>query len=311
MTTTPQPFRVVYVGARIVGRHCLEALLTARAEIVGLIYLDDTLKDVTVAHESFTGLIAEYGLHARSFRTLGDPDLIHWMNALQPDVGAVVGVSQLIGESLLAVPRLGFIGMHPTLLPQGRGRAPIPWALIKGLEKTGVSLFWCGPGADTGPLLAQREVPIHYEDTAATLGARTDAVAADLLVESIAFLAKGHIVRMTQDAINATNWPRRRPEDGLIKWTWTRRRIYDWVRALTHPYPGAFTTANGKKLFVWSCRESEDQRRGEPGMVLDVLPHGVLVACAEGAVLLTLLQWGNDRVAAAADAGLVKGQWLG
>ncbi len=287
MTTTKTPLRVIYIGARVVGRRCLDALLSIDAEVVGLLYLDDALAGMTVAHETFDDLIAHHRLRAKSFRSLRDLELVSWVEMLQPDVGVVIGVSQLIDEALLQVPRLGFIGMHPTLLPEGRGRAPIPWALIKGLERTGVSLFWCEAGADTGPLLDQREVPIYYEDTAAILGARTDVVAAELLIEAAGALSRGEVRRIPQDESKATTWPKRRPEDGQIDWSWPGRRIYDWVRALTHPYPGALAEVDGKRLNVWACRESDDQRTSAPGTILDVLPHGLLMACGDGAVLLT------------------------
>ena len=289
--TTKTPLKVIYIGARVVGRRCLAAMLSTDAEVVGLLYLDDALAGVTVAHESFDDLITHHRLCAKSFRSLRDPELVAWVEMLQPDVGVVIGVSQLIDEALLQVPRLGFIGMHPTLLPEGRGRAPIPWALIKGLERTGVSLFWCEPGADTGPLLDQREVPIYYEDSAAILGARTDVVAAELLIKAASELPCGEVRRVPQDESKATTWPKRLPEDGLIDWTWTGRRIYDWVRALSHPYPGAFAEVEGQRLNVWACRETGDHRTGAPGTILEVLPHGLLVACGEGAVLLTEVEW--------------------
>ena len=311
MTSVARGLRVVYVGARVVGRECLEALLAAQVDIVGLLYLDDALADSTVAHTSYAELVEAFNLNARAFRSLRDPALVDWLKALHPDVGIVVGVSQLLDDQMLAVPRLGFVGMHPTLLPEGRGRAPIPWALIKGLRQTGVSLFWCEPGADTGPLLAQRAVPVYYEDTASILGARTDRVAAELLVHAMAELARGEVMRIPQDESYASSWPKRRPEDGLIDWSCSSRQLYDWVRALTQPYPGAFTFAAGRKLLVWACRESHDLRRGGPGAVIDVLPHGVLVACGEGSLLLTRLQWEGEAEEVATEIGLSSADELG
>lgn len=305
-----EPLRILYVGARIVGRGCLQALLEAGANVVGLLYLDDLKAEITVAHCVFDDLIEDYGLHARSFTSLNDPDILAWAEDCRPDVGMVIGVSQLVGKGLLAVPGQGFIGMHPTLLPEGRGRAPIPWALIKGLERTGVSLFWCETEADTGALLCQAEVPVYYEDTAAILGARTDRVAARLLVECLPLLAAGQPPRIAQDDSRATLWPRRRPEDGLIDWSLEKRAIYNWVRALTQPYPGAFTFFAGRKLFVWACRESEDRRMAQPGIVVDVLPHGVLVGCGAGAVLLTRVQWADGSEIPAGTAGLRPGDRL-
>jgi len=303
--------RLVFIGARVVGYQCLEALLTRQANVVGLLTLDESMVDITTAFRSFDDLVAQYRVNCRKFTNLKAPELVSWIQDLQPHLGIVAGVSQLIPPQLLKLPRLGFIGLHPTLLPQGRGRAPIPWALIKGLTKTGVSWFYCEPGADTGDLLAQAEVPIYYEDVSAILGARTDEVASRLLLESLPGLAAGQAPRLVQDDSTAEEWPRRRPEDGLIDWGRTRRELYDWVRALTHPYPGAFTVARSRRLFIWSARESFDARSGPPGEVLAVLPHGVLVATAAGNLLLTRVQWENDAEVDASQAGLEVRQLLG
>ncbi|MBI3463401.1 MAG: methionyl-tRNA formyltransferase [Planctomycetes bacterium] len=303
--------RTVYIGARVVGYRCLRALLQAGANIVRLLSLDDQMAEATTAFRSFDDLIAEYKLSSRKFRRLNTPDLIPWVCEAEADLGIVIGVSQLVPLKLLQQPRLGFIGMHPTLLPQGRGRAPIPWALIKGLTKTGVSLFYCDAGADTGDLVAQAEVPIYYHDTSATLGARTDDFAIELLLESLTKLGAGTAARISQDEGRATVWPRRRPEDGVIDWARSQRELYDWVRALTHPYPGAFTYCRDRRLWIWAASESYDGRSGEPGEVLENRPQGVLVATGNGNLLVTLAQLEHLDESPATRVGLRCGERLG
>lgn len=295
---------LLLVAARAVGRRCLEALLSAGAPVRGLLTLDPSKADSTTAFVSFDDLIASHRLDARRFTALDTDEHLEWARSLAPDLGIVVGVSQLLGPELLRVPRLGFLGFHPTLLPEGRGRAPIPWAIIKGLTRTGASLFWCDRGADTGDIAAQARVPIYYEDVSETLGARTDEVSCRLLLDLLPRIAQGEIPRVRQDDTQATVWPRRRPEDGRVAWGQPPRAIYDFVRALAHPYPGAFTRRGGRKLFIWAARESRDERRGPPGEVLAVVPHGVVVACAGGAVLLTRVQWEGESELDAARADL-------
>jgi methionyl-tRNA formyltransferase len=304
--------KLLYVGARVVGRVCLEALLDAGvADVVGVLELDAVKAGVTTAFSPFDDLIERHGLVRRHFTDLRDPEVTAWCAALQPDVGAVVGVSQLVGDDLLAVPPLGFVGMHPTLLPAGRGRAPIPWALIKGLEETGVSIFRCDAAADRGAIYAQERVPIRYEDTSSTLGARTDGVAARLLVQTVRGLANGTAVAVPQDESAATEWPRRRPEDGAIDWSRPQRQVYDFVRALTHPYPGAFTTLDGNRLHVWSAVESADARAGRPGEVLARVDDGLLVATGAGNVVLTHVQRAAEQETPALEAGIPLGAVLG
>jgi len=303
--------RIIYIGARVVGYRCLEALLRAGANVVGLLTLDERKADITTAFQSFNDLTAQHGLNVCKFSNLKAPNLVSWVRSLRPNLGIVIGVSQLVDSEILQIPPLGFIGMHPTLLPEGRGRAPIPWALIKGLTKTGVSLFYCDPEADTGDLIAQEEVPVYYEDVSSTLGARTDDVAIRLLTESLPKLAAGTAPRIPQDDSRATVWLRRRPEDGVIEWSRTRRELYNFVRALTHPYPGAFTTLDGRQLWVWEARESWDERTGQSGQVLAILPHGVLLATGSGNILLTRVQWESNKEVDAKNAGLEIGDRLG
>ncbi len=305
--------RVLVVAARVVGHRCLQAILESGAEVAALLYLDDAKANVTVAHEDFSDLIARYHLNARAFTSLrGEKgrEAYAFATAAKPDLGIVVGVSELIGEEMLALPPKGFIGMHPTLLPQGRGRAPIPWALIHDLKETGVTLFYAEPGADTGDILDQERVPIYDSDTAPILGSRTDDVACTLLVRNLPKLADGTAKRIKQDDAKATEWPRRRPEDGVIDWGKDTRALYNWVRALTHPYPGAFTFADGRKLFVWAAAPCEDNETDAPGTVLRV-DGAAFIATGNGVLKITSVQWSGGIEATPQDAGLEAGMRLG
>ncbi len=302
------------IAARVVGHRCLEAILESGAEVCALLFLDDVKAGVTVAHSPFDDLIGKYQLQAQAFATLkGDQGARHLEFARQaaPDLGIVVGVSELVPDELLVLPPNGFIGMHPTLLPKGRGRAPIPWALIHDLKETGVTLFYAESGADTGDILAQAKVPIFDTDTAPVLGACTDDVACRLFVENLPKLAAGTAPRLRQNDAEATNWPRRRPEDGVIDWRKDARALYNWVRALTRPYPGAFTFVNGRKLTVWAAAESRAPCKSAPGEVIGVEGDAVLVATANGALAFTDVQWDGEAPCAPRLAGLVPGMMLG
>ncbi len=304
--------RIFFIGARVVGYRCLKALLEAGYNIIGLLTLDEMKMEETTAFHPFDDLIEQYHLmNTRKFVDLNSKNQTDWISRLSPHLGIVVGVSQLVPHEILRIPPFGFIGMHPTLLPEGRGRAPIPWALIKGLEKTGVTLFWCESSADAGDIIAQKEVHIYYEDVSATLGKRTDDVAIQLIIENLPKIADDTVERRPQDERLATFWPLRRPADGIINWHNTRRELYNWIRGLTHPYPGAFTYLRGRKVFVFGGRESYDKHVGVPGEVLAVLPEGVLVATGKGNILLTRIQWEDSLEQDAVEAGLKPGDRLG
>jgi methionyl-tRNA formyltransferase len=305
--------KILVIAARIVGHRCLQAILESGAEVAALLYLDDAKAGVTVAHAGFDDLIARYRLKARPFTTLkgkNGEDAFAFAAAAKPDLGIVVGVSELIGDDFLKLPPKGFIGMHPTLLPQGRGRAPIPWTLVHDLKETGVTLFYAEPGADSGDILDQERVPVLDSDTAPVLGGRTDDVACQLFVRSLPKLADGTAPRIKQDEARATVWPRRRPADGLIDWSQDERALYNWVRALTRPYPGAFTVLDGRKLFVWAAEQTHQDSRTAPGTILSV-EDAALVAAGRGVLKLTAVQWEGGADVTPLAAGLSPGQRFG
>ena len=283
--------RVAYIGARIVGYQCLHKLLANGVNVVGVLWLDEKLAENTTAYTSFEPLLKKYNIFNRTFTQLREAEIVEWIKQLNPDLGIIIGVSQLLGKEAISVPRLGFLGMHPTLLPEGRGRAPIPWAIIKGLTRTGVSIFYLDEKTDNGDIILQAEVPIYYEDTSSILGVRTDECAASLLLKSVNLINQGKAPRISQDESKAIYWPRRRPEDGIIDWRRDKKFLYDWVRALTHPYPGAFTFLNGSKVFIWSAIEvSNGIQSGEPGEIAAIDDTGVIVLTGQGVLLLKSMQ---------------------
>ena len=132
--------------------------------------------------------------------------------------------------------------MHPTLLPRHRGRAPIPWAILTGLAKTGVTLFEItDPTADSGPIVGQVEVPIARDETATTLYESLAEAHLELMRTCVPQIVAGTAPRTPQDSRRASSWPKRTPPDGIIDWETRAPYLYDWVRAQTRPYPGAFT----------------------------------------------------------------------
>lgn len=314
MTNSLRDLPILFIAARIVGKHCLTAAIESGANIAGLLYLDDRKAGVTVAHTQFDDVIERYDLKARAFTSLkGEEGATHleWATAVNPRLGVVCGVSELIQPELLTLPGLGFIGMHPTLLPQGRGRAPIPWAIILGLKETGVTWFYADPGADTGDILIQQPVPVLDTDTASTLGARTDDVAAQLLCKALPLLASGRASRIKQDEGAATIWPRRRPEDGIMDWSRDAGALCRWIRALTHPYPGAFTFQAERKLFIWSAERATLPLTGVPGEVLSVDERGAIVVTGRGLLNLTHVQWSDRHEGTPLDAGIRPNMILG
>ncbi|HAJ47193.1 MAG TPA: hypothetical protein DCL54_11510 [Alphaproteobacteria bacterium] len=143
-------------------------------------------------------------------------------------------------------------------------------------------------------MLLQERAPIFEDDTASTLGARTDNVAARLLVDAVEKIATGTAPRIPQDPAIATHWPRRRPEDGVIDWNRPSADVVRWIRALTHPYPGAFTHIGGQKLFIWEAVATTAPRGNVPGEILARDDDRLTIATCDGAVAATSFQWADQ-----------------
>jgi methionyl-tRNA formyltransferase len=215
-------------------------------------------------------------------------DLASWIQERRPEVGYCFGWSYLLNSDVLSIPELGFIGFHPTKLPRNRGRHPIIWALTLGLERTASSFFFMDEGADTGDLLSQRDVPIHWEDDARSLYDRIIDVAKDQISTFTPQLAAREYPREPQDDERANYWRKRSREDGEIDWRMSSISVYNLVRALAHPYPGAHCTVDGAEIKIWSVDvvddEFEEVGHLEPGKVLASNAEHIVVKCGEGGV---------------------------
>jgi methionyl-tRNA formyltransferase len=177
--------------------------------------------------------------------------------------------------------------MHPTLLPRHRGRAPIPWAILSGLAKTGVTLFEITDAtADSGPIVGRIEVPIAPDETAATLYERLALAHVELLRISMPLILSGSAPRIQQDARHASSWPKRAPLDGIIDWETRAPYLYDWVRAQTRPYPGAFTWLDDAKVVIWRAAPVQLDADVPAGTIVERRAEGPVVACGEGGLLL-------------------------
>lgn len=169
----------------------------------------------------------------------------------------IIGWSQIASENVINAPKLGAIGAHPTLLPVGRGRAAIPWAIIKGLNKTGVSFFKMDKGVDTGLILGQEIIPINEKETATTLYKKVNTAHEDFIKVLYKKLQENQIVALKQNESKATYWEGRRPEDGKILLKMSIEKVDILVRASTKPYPGAFIIQGNYKIIIWEGIISE------------------------------------------------------
>jgi len=279
--------RTVWVSFDTIGRDCLVAADGAGAEIVGIVTLPGPVYPDRSGQCSFAEPAAALGARLIEAADVNAPETVAAIAALEPELLFVVGWSQLLREPVLALAPAGAFGMHPTLLPRHRGRAPIPWAILSGLATTGVTLFEIPDArADSGAIVGQVEVAIAPDETAATLFERLAEAHLDLIRLLVPQILSGTAPRLPQDERRASSWPKRMPADGIIDWDTRAPYLYDWVRAQTRPYPGAFTYLGDSKVVVWSARPVEAASSGAPGTVVEQRAEGPVVACGGGGALL-------------------------
>lgn len=241
------------------GLSCMQAIYQSGGALSLAMTLPDDRALAKSGRVFLDDFCAEYQIPLIKSPHVNNAAVIEAIRAAAIDWLFIIGWSQIAGPELLAAPKQGVLGMHPTLLPQGRGRAAIPWAILKKLDKTGVTLFKLDQGVDTGPIAAQQIIPLAADETATTLYARVDQAHVQIMKDFIPKLLAHQITLLPQDETLATEWPGRRPEDGQIDPTgsvWEAERL---VRAVTRPYPGAFYFEDGKKVVVWQATVSETQ----------------------------------------------------
>ncbi len=185
---------------------------------------------------------------------VNDHEVVAAITKAEIDWLFIIGWSQIASANVLAAPHLGVFGMHPTLLPEGRGRAAIPWAILKNLDKTGVTLFRMDEGVDTGPIAFQVEIPIDSTTDATTLYKYVDLAHIQIIHEVIPKILSGELTLREQDNTRATVWPGRKPEEGEIDLAGSVYDAHRLIRAVTRPYPGAFFFQDKVKIVVWSSK---------------------------------------------------------
>ena len=276
--------RAVVFAYHNIGCAGIEALLAAGYEIAAVFTHVDDPKE-TIFFSSVAELAAERGIKAFAPEDPNHPVWVDVLRGLKPDVIFSFYYRQMLSEELLNLAPKGSFNLHGSLLPRYRGRAPVNWAIINGETETGVTLHKMVKRPDAGDIVGQLAVPISNEDTAADLHHKMTGAARKLLDELLPRLKNGSATFTPQNEAEASYFHGRKPADGKIDWTRPAREIYNLIRAVTRPFPGAFTWSGQRKLTIWSARFSAGGRNEKPGAVLSLDPF--VVACGEDALEIT------------------------
>jgi methionyl-tRNA formyltransferase len=281
-----------------IGWASLSTLLALGVE-VPLVVTHDDAPGETRWFRSVRDLAREAGVRAIAPRDVNTPETLALLAAADADFLFSFYFRQMLKRPALALARRGALNLHGSLLPRYRGRAPVNWVLIEGETETGVTLHYMDEKPDHGDVVAQRAVPIDRDDTALHLTQKMAEAARELLRDAIPRLAAGSAPRTPQDHARATYFGGRRPEDGEIDWRQPAERVRNLIRAVTHPWPGAFTSLRSRRLMIWWAETAAQHAPRPPGEIFFAVDGAPLITAGDGALSLHRVGWADADPAGA------------
>lgn len=285
--------RVVFIGCVEFSKFLLEEILDSKTiDVAGVV-----TKEKSKINSDFYDLsevAQKHGVESYFFDVKKPEDeMVNWIQQRKPDVIFCFGWSHLISIKLINMPRFGIVGYHPAELPMNRGRHPIIWALVLGLKQTGSTFFMINEDADSGDIVSQKVVSIEEEDDANSLYWKLNEVAKKQIRSICEDLAQGRLSRTVQNHNKANVWRKRGEKDGLIDWRMSTASLYNLIRGLAKPYPGAYFQTGEFKVTVWKSRKVHlESPNIEPGKILECRASSFIVKTADGA--LEILEYQGD-----------------
>ncbi|MBO6053996.1 MAG: methionyl-tRNA formyltransferase [Oscillospiraceae bacterium] len=292
--------RLVFMGTPAIAAVCLRRLQEDGHEIVAVYTKPDTPKNrgMKMLPSEVKEAALEYGLRVIQPDTFRDDAVVEELRSLAPDLIACVAYGKILPQRVLDIPALGCVNIHASILPALRGAGPIQWAILNGLEETGVTAMYMAKEMDAGDIIEIVRTPIDPAETSEELTARLAELGAELLSKTVADIAAGIIHRTPQDPEQASYAPMLTKEQSPIDWTRTRRQILDQVRGLI-PWPVASCELEGKRFKIYGAEPAEVAVAAEPGTALALDKRGLIIACGDGALRITQLQAeGGKRMSA-------------
>lgn len=272
--------RIVLVGQGPFAEKVLEALTQQGEEIVGVFTLPDKRGDPVAT------LGEKLGIPVFRPNRLKDPEVYDLYATLKPELAILAFVTDILPEKLLAIPTIGTICYHPSLLPRHRGASGIHWAIIQGDQRTGLTIFWVDRGIDTGPILLQKEVEIKPEHTTGSLYFnKLFPMGVEAIVEAVGLIKEGKAPRIPQDESKATYEPPCDDRVAQINFNKPTIEVYNFIRGCD-PQPGAFTFFKGKKIRFYEAKMGISTIEKTPGEILSIGEEGIEIAVKGGSIKL-------------------------
>lgn len=241
----------------------------------------------------FTEIADNNNIDILRIDSINSSSSVNYIKQKQIDLLIVVGWSEILKKEIISAPKLGVIGFHSSILPKYRGSAPVNWAIINGEEYSGNTMFWIDEGLDTGEIIDQIQIPISLDDNVKTVYEKVSKTGFELFDKNLDKIKKRKLVTINVSEKYPLNL-KREPMDGLINWDWSSMQIYNFVRALTRPYPGAFTFTKYGKLFFWAAKIIKSSTQNSPGIITEISPNCIHVSTIDGAIEFTDFSFEND-----------------
>ena len=247
--------RILFIGGTKRGYVTLESLVSIGEDVVGIISMRQFDDEAENYESAIADIAKSNGIRLIETSNLRERNYEHILNhEIKPDIAFVMGCRVLIPPNVYQVPRLGTLGVHDSLLPEYRGFAPLNWAIVNGASHTGVTLFYLSELMDGGDIVASKKIAIDSDDSASEVANRVCDATRELILETLPLFKANTAPRIKQDYQSGSFSCSRSAEDGLIDWSEPSQSIYDKIRGLSYPYPGAFTFYRGKKIVVQQAR---------------------------------------------------------
>lgn len=279
--------RILFFGYSEVGFTCLDLLVRRGCDVIGLITHEDH-PDEKIWFKTPAIAATEHGIPVFTPESVNTQVWRERIREMKPDLILSVYYRNMIGQAILDIPPLGAFNMHGSLLPKYRGRAPINWAVLHGESHIGMTLHRMVKRADAGDIIDQEEVDLSPTDTAEQAFRKVLPCAVIVLERQLDHLLDGTASGTPQDESQASYFGGRKPEDGRIDWSLSSAEIFNLIRAVTDPYPGAFTDFGDARLMVWWA-DPVSEKSGAPGEILSLDP--LVVATGDGTLHLNRTEW--------------------
>ncbi|RLJ90672.1 formyltransferase family protein [Planococcus citreus] len=253
--------KIAFATCVELGMSCIEEIYRLDGKLDLLITLKDDKAKKKSGRVYLDDFSSRHQVPLLKINNINDKEVLFELKIKEIDLLFIIGWSQIAKKELLDTPIHGCIGMHPTLLPQGRGRAAVPWTILKELNKTGVTAFKINEGVDTGPIIDTVEISISPTENATTLYKKVNESHVKLMEQVWRLIIEDNLKTKEQDEALATYWEGRKPEDGEITASNSMKEADLLVRAVTTPYPGSYYIFEGQTYRIWEAKCAKKKMR--------------------------------------------------